>query len=369
MKASSMGPPSFTEEPSRAGRLTASHQPVAQETVKLSDAAERLLGAAANVGERPPCDQEIADFTRLYSEWITFERGMVGPPEERIEQWLLLLHCMLGASTLFEALQLLARFSPLVRPKRGAIKFEETSNSVQIRFEEPHRPGPEGLISDLWALSVTLCEFEFLSGAMLQGVRGRSAHQPCLPHGIVRLLFDRPLIYGAPEAALEIPRRQLDRPVLARASDVEAFSRRLLPATLGLTDRRPDTSSLVEHLVRIQARETAGKGLNLPLISDGLGCSPATLRRRLSAEGATFREIKEAVYDSLSKQWLSEGQIGIDAIADRLGYSDTFAFRRFFQRRNGCSPSNFRRATSLQSAEPHPDHLRRMSVDVSQDEP
>jgi AraC-like DNA-binding protein len=39
-----------------------------------------------------------------------------------------------------------------------------------------------------------------------------------------------------------------------------------------------------------------------------LGLSETTLRRRLQAEGTTFRTIKQAVHDDLAKEWPVAGE-------------------------------------------------------------
>jgi AraC-like DNA-binding protein len=62
------------------------------------------------------------------------------------------------------------------------------------------------------------------------------------------------------------------------------------------------------------------------------GCAPRALR-----------EIKEAVYDELAKAWLGDAKVPIETIAERLGFSDVFSFRRSFRRKNGFSPLAFRR--------------------------
>jgi len=46
---------------------------------------------------------------------------------------------------------------------------------------------------------------------------------------------------------------------------------------------------------------------------------------------------------ALAKRWLAERRLPIGEIAERLGYSDEFAFRRSFRSHNGYSPSAYRR--------------------------
>jgi AraC-like DNA-binding protein len=89
-------------------------------------------------------------------------------------------------------------------------------------------------------------------------------------------------------------------------------------------------------------RHASRFGLSLENIARRLGYSPATLSRRLAAEGLGFRQVRESVFGELAKDWLREG-IAVSVIAEKLGYSDAFAFRRAFHRSYGCSPTEFRR--------------------------
>jgi AraC-like DNA-binding protein len=71
--------------------------------------------------------------------------------------------------------------------------------------------------------------------------------------------------------------------------------------------------------------------------------SRSTLKRRLQDEGLTFRDVKEGVILELAKRALSETDIPVGDIADRLGYSEPSSFHRAFRRLSGTTPSDFRR--------------------------
>jgi AraC-like DNA-binding protein len=106
----------------------------------------------------------------------------------------------------------------------------------------------------------------------------------------------------------------------------------------------PQLRILVASLIRKNRLQAAPIASTLNSVAAQLGRTPGTLRRQLQAEGATFRGISEEVLDDLARGWLADSKLTIEAVADRLGYSDAFAFRRWFRRRHGRSPSAFRRA-------------------------
>ncbi|MFN3669905.1 MAG: helix-turn-helix domain-containing protein [Brevundimonas sp.] len=72
-----------------------------------------------------------------------------------------------------------------------------------------------------------------------------------------------------------------------------------------------------------------------------LGCSTATLRRQLGAEGLTFRRLRDQVLNERARLDLLGSQ-GVGDIAETLGYSDGRSFARAFKRWNGTSPKGFR---------------------------
>ncbi len=320
---------------------------------RISPVTRQLLATAAGLAEMlpsAPCHSQahpaLAQFTRIYREWIIHHRGMSDAVELRAEQWRLMLYCMASASTLGEAIHLLLRFKRLVWDERVAIELRHEGRQVALVFNEPLEPGAEGLISALWPLSVHLTQFEFLLGRRLKNAEARVRNGRCLPGRTVALLFDRPIRFNASEVALVFPEEQLRRAVVVKAADIPAFAGHVMPALVRGTTQKQDRDlpSLVSSLLRNDRWRNPQAPAGLRDIAGRLGCSAVTLRRHLHANGVSFRQLKERVLDSLAKEWLAESETTIEDIAERIGYSDTSAFRRAFRRANGISPQGWRRS-------------------------
>ena len=73
-----------------------------------------------------------------------------------------------------------------------------------------------------------------------------------------------------------------------------------------------------------------------------LGYSERSLRRRLEAEGVTYREISDLVRESQARELLSSSSIPIQRIAHDLGFEKASNFSRSFKRWTGQSPREFR---------------------------
>lgn len=70
----------------------------------------------------------------------------------------------------------------------------------------------------------------------------------------------------------------------------------------------------------------------------------STLRRRLRAEGTTFRTIRAEVLHAFAREMLISTSMTIDEIAERVGFSESASFVRSFKRLQGVAPGTWRRS-------------------------
>jgi AraC-like DNA-binding protein len=75
-----------------------------------------------------------------------------------------------------------------------------------------------------------------------------------------------------------------------------------------------------------------------------LGLSERSLRRKLQAEGSSYRALLDEVRLQKAQELLQDARLPVEAIAARLGYSETAAFIHAFRRWTGNTPAAFRRA-------------------------
>ena len=79
--------------------------------------------------------------------------------------------------------------------------------------------------------------------------------------------------------------------------------------------------------------------LSIDQVAGALQLSVRTLRRRLSEEGTSFRELCERVRVQMAQNLLAERGMTVAAAAERLGFSDARTFRRAFKRWLGQIPA------------------------------
>lgn len=82
---------------------------------------------------------------------------------------------------------------------------------------------------------------------------------------------------------------------------------------------------------------------NIESMAAALSLHPRTLRRRLEAEGTTFRDLLADFRQRLAIEYMRKTRMTNEEIANRLGYSDAANFRHAFTRWTGKSPQAYRR--------------------------
>lgn len=310
------------------------------DTTLLLKSAADLATSRVRDAAVPWDEARLSAFLQFYRAWIIQTLGMGDAPEAWAERNAILLHLMTGGATIGEAIEMLVRFGKTVWGSE--FEYVDEGEKAALIFHEPARPAEEGLICALWSLRATTSQIEFLAGRELGGIGGRVPNDECLPGNVTDLLFGKPLVYGMESIALVIPKSELRRAVAVRASDIPEFQRNFMRTMVGAYRNGNHLRSLISNLICDDRLRGSADLVTMPDVARRLGLSVATARRRLHDEGVTFRGVKEEALDQLAKMWLRDRTLTMEAVADRLGYSDSHAFRRAFHRRNGVPPRSYR---------------------------
>lgn len=93
--------------------------------------------------------------------------------------------------------------------------------------------------------------------------------------------------------------------------------------------------------VRSRLRHERGDWPSMAVLAADLHVDERTLRRRLTAEGTSFRRLVDEVRHGRALELLAQGA-AVSEVARELGYSETATFTRSFTRWEGVSPSRLR---------------------------
>jgi AraC-like DNA-binding protein len=152
-------------------------------------------------------------------------------------------------------------------------------------------------------------------------------------------VFRAPVRLGMQHNGLVFPRFLLDQPL--PSANPQAFSVFDVMATRLLKELKHEDTTM-DRVRRLVAARIGREGIGIADIGVQLRMSEATLRRRLDAEGITYRAIVDQLRRELAAQYISRPHVALNEIAFLLGFSTQSAFGRAFRRWNGISPLEHR---------------------------
>jgi AraC-like DNA-binding protein len=203
---------------------------------------------------------------------------------------------------------------------------------------------PEGDRDAISHANVLLMMYRFYSWLIGKPLPLQEVHlrvrAPGSRHDYERL-FDCPVKFGQANSGLVLPAAALLYPVAQNEETLRDFLRE---APYPLVRRREPgrdatLARRVEHLLeRYASRKLPGAGA----VARELNMSTRTLHRRLTAEGASFQQIKDDFRRELAVHYISRPELSIDAIAALMGFQDSSAFYRSFKKWTGVSPGRYR---------------------------
>lgn len=171
------------------------------------------------------------------------------------------------------------------------------------------------------------------------------------PVKAVRLAFDRPdfaadyavvfpcpVEFSAPRTSILFDRRQFMRPITRSAAEASMFLQRA-PLDWIFTSSRAHSNSL---RVRSFLYGADWQTCHLPDAAIALQMTPRTLNRRLSEEGTSFQEIKDALRRDIAIRALQLGTDSIEKIAYETGFSAPPNFHRAFRNWTNRTPGSYR---------------------------
>jgi AraC-like DNA-binding protein len=250
-----------------------------------------------------------------------------------------------SASNLREALRSFADFIPVVHCPLAVLEVVEGSEIAELRW---------GVHADLGQSEQAQYKGALMNLKLLQQLGGHGFKPSYVNLTIDVRHKDLPEIsnrFGcgvrgkAATNALAFPVAMLDHPV--------ASANRLLYRLLGGYLERVRAASRRSTVERVQdyVRGALSSGnCSIEQCAKKLGSSVRTLQATLSDNGLRFSDILERQRVELAKVYLEQGELTLDDMAARLGYSEQSSFGRAFKRWTGSTPQRYRRQLDVAQA-------------------
>ncbi|MGW1376323.1 AraC family transcriptional regulator [Streptomyces sp. NPDC002446] len=272
----------------------------------------------------------------------------LGPEPSRRGTFAMMCHACLGCPDLGSALDRAARFYRLF-PGGPEMAVETApgpagrSGPAVFSLRTDLRPYDEGNFLSECILIIWHRLSSWLIGRRIP-LRWAHFAYPAPAHADeYDVLFGCPVRFGAERTAAGWDAHWLAAPVVR---DEKALTAMLRRAPADLLNRRDYGTTVAEQVRRTLAQALrAAAPARLPEVCEvaaRLALSPATLRRRLQAEGTSYQRLKDAVRRDAAITALAAGQEPIAELAARIGFSEDTAFLRAFRRWTGTTPGAYR---------------------------
>jgi AraC-like DNA-binding protein len=317
----------------------------ALESVRLrrldADALLARVGLSAQLLAVPQARVSAKQYGELWRlVAITLDDEFFGQDSRRMKSgsFAMLCHSVVHCRTLAQALERSLRFYGLILDDIHGVLARDGRDA---RVELHDRAGAERRIFAHETLLMLLYGVAcWLVNRRIPILRAQFGY-PEPAHGAeYRLMYCTSLRFVAPCTAIEFPAEYLDLPVVQNERTLKEFLR-TAPENIILKykNARSVGARIRRRLRQLPPAELPGFGA----LAGELNMTPATMRRRLREEGASFRSLKDELRRDIAVRYLTHTDRSVMDIAAELGFSERSAFHRAFRKWTGASPGAFRR--------------------------
>jgi AraC-like DNA-binding protein len=156
-------------------------------------------------------------------------------------------------------------------------------------------------------------------------------------HAEYRSMFQGAERFEQPFTGLVLDRRLMD----ARQPDQDDALHVVLRAEAGRRIARLEHTVAYGDRVREYVTAEPDRSRDVSSIARALGITPRSLRRRLSEEGVTFRDVIARALASTATRMLVDERKTLQEAAREMSFSEVSAFCRAFKRWTGSTPTQY----------------------------
>ena len=252
----------------------------------------------------------------------------------------LLAHLTAHAPTMREAVAIASQFGGIVTDAMQLDSHDEGDAFVVRCAFSRSTPLSDRMLADLMMGGLARLARTFIGPRALPRVACFEHERPYQYRAYTRT-FGHSLRFGQRMTSMAFDRELADRPQMHQHPELYCLlraeaERRLDRIATGL---RP-TARLHRYLLAISPSRMP----DMARAARDLGMSERSLRRYLTAEGTSFRDIVRSALETSAGRMLRDPGRSIKETSVALGFADTAAFVRAFKRWTGMTPGEYRRA-------------------------
>lgn len=250
-------------------------------------------------------------------------------------------YALLSSRTFAEFLEFSVKYRSVIGPLAGMAYDRERAPAV-CEFESLLSPDPSDALYRLaleftYAAHLTLC---------------RDVFGPAFNFTAVRVVYPAPTHESAYHALLQCPVQfdqsanelQVDPAWCSQAPRLQdGITHELARQSCQqFLDDLAHSSGIASMVRRALVEQMPWRFPNIEAMARELTMEPRTLRRKLDAQGTSYRQVLADVRRGLAINYLRKTRMTTEEIASRLGYSDAANFRHAFVRWTGKTPHEYR---------------------------
>jgi AraC-like DNA-binding protein len=255
-----------------------------------------------------------------------------------IGSWSMMCHAVIGSSNLGQALSRYCRFYQLFDFDPDPL-LEEDGNTTSLRLRQSGSTMNGGFGCELF-LSNAYRFLNWLGRAQLPLLGVDLASPPTARRLEYQQVFgNSPVRFEQAQTCLQLSSSVLEQPLRQNETSLRRFLRH--PVLFMLTREYADQSWATQ--VRDILRQSMEQAPELSEVAAALDLHPQTLRRRLAAEGTSFKDIRSRLRRDTALHFLGKQGLSIEEIAHRAGFSESSAFIRAFKNWTGVTPYSYRK--------------------------
>ncbi len=293
-----------------------------------------MLESQARISAERFADLQVSTMLAMGDEALGYASRRLPPG-----CWSMMCHAVIGSETLGQALSRYCRFYQLFEADAHlAMEIGSTTTSIRLPPTDTDRPR-EPYLCELLLFNM----HRFASWLVQEHLPIQSVvlayPQQADASDYRQMFLANPVSFEQYESGLNLSSALLEKRITQNEQSLRHFLRH--PTLIMLTQDYARNSWTAQ--VRDIVRRNLAQMPELTAVARSMDMHPQTLRRRLSAEGATFKDIKNQVRRDTALHFLGKQGLSIEEIAHRAGFSESSAFIRAFKGWTGITPYTYRK--------------------------
>ncbi|CAD6561569.1 putative HTH-type transcriptional regulator [Paraburkholderia hiiakae] len=244
---------------------------------------------------------------------------------------------MLNSATLRSAGRIAVHYLDLCYPILGIVSTVQDEKLVTILDDHRLPSDVRGFMVDRACASIVSIERDLIHTALPVLSASFRRPKPVDVRPYEELFGITPVFDAAENRIVKDASGYLDLPLPGGNPEVARQCEEQCQALLSMRRLRTGfTGQLRDRMVTV-----SGSSPNIEVLARELHMTSRTLRRRLEAEGTSFRQLQEEVRETLAEELLAT-RLTLEQMAERLGYGDVSSFIRAFKRWKRVTPHQYR---------------------------